>query len=269
MSDNLVSLLFDALERAVPKWAFWTITILLVVTIQYWLGPILVHAKVRQKRATRFSPAGTTPPMPPPLADFFTTSATALQQAGFTSTPPFYGVCGDEQTGSAAYFQLFQHPDHGDVATIMAMARPLPVEGPPVSLVGFTAEFADGGSQRTGNSAVGIPFPPRTADHTARFPTERDPARLYALHRALVRRRGGTQRRVPLTDPLAYQRRQEQLTHQRMISSGYYRVEGDELRPTWKGACLGAWKMLAPWKDRLAARDERLRQRLASDLGFA
>lgn len=270
MLSDLFDVLFGGIAQAMPRWAFWLLLAALLLTLQYWLGPLMIHAKVRQKRATRFSPAGSAPPMPPQLATFFAESGAALQQAGFTATPPFYAVTGDEHTGGAAFFQLFRNAEHGDVATVMAMARPLPVDGsPPITLVGFTTELVNGGSQRTGNALMDTPVPPRPNDHVARFPNEREAGRLYALHRELVRRRGVAVRSASLEDPVAYQRRQELLTHQRMVSSGWYFAAGDELRPTWKGACLGAWKMLSPWKDRIAARHERLRRELSSDLGFA
>ena len=268
MSD-LGRLVLDALRAIGPRIAGWAALVLLVLTAQYWLGPLMVHAKVRQKRATRFTPGDQAPPLPDLLAPFFAETSAALQSAGFVATPLFHGATGDERHGSAAYFQLFQHPRHGDVATIMAMARPIPASGVPHTLLGFTAEFGDGSTQRTGNSPVESAVPSRPADGVARFPEERDAARLYALHRELVRRRGSRQRPVPLSDPIAYQRRQEQLTHQRMVSSGWYVAEADALRPTWKGACLASWRMLAPWKTWRAQRSERLRLQLVRDLGLA
>ncbi|NUQ19598.1 MAG: hypothetical protein HOQ09_01425, partial [Gemmatimonadaceae bacterium] len=89
---------------------------------------------------------------------------------------------------------------------------------------------------------------------------------LYAIHQGRVADAlAHGARIVPLTvaDPVAYQQREEQSSISNALSCGYWSRRGEQLVLTWKGAFLSAWRLLPPWKQLVARRDERLAARFA------
>ena len=245
----------------------WLALLALVVTRQYWLGPIMVRLTNRHHCTYRYQPVTAGRPLPPAVANFLGASSAALARAGFTPAPPFFQTDGTGK--SSGYVQVFEHPQHGDVATVLCVLRPHQPGAAPVTVVGFTAEFEDGSRQATGNSPLPAATPPKPGDEATRFPGERDAERLYRLHRAIVQRRGGRQRLTKIGDPVAYLQRMQQLSQERMLSSGWYVREGDVLRPTWRGAFLAVSRHLWPWRQQREAREELFRRKLLGDLGLA
>jgi hypothetical protein len=241
--------------------------VVLLVTAPYWLGPVMVRLTNRQRCTYRYEQLSPGRPLPPAVASFMNASAAALARAGFTPTAPFFQTDGSGK--SSGFLQLFEHPRHGDVATVMCALQSQEPGADPVALVGFTAEFEDGSRQATGNSPLPSATPPRRGEEATRFPGERDAERLYRLHRALAQRRGRRQRLTNVGDPVAFQRAQDQRSQERMVSSGWYFHEGDVLRPTWRGAFLAASRHLWPWRQQREAGEERLRRQLLGELGVA
>jgi hypothetical protein len=164
-------------------------------------------------------------------------------------------------SGRPSLVQLFVHTASGDVATVIAMESP---KAGLHSLLGFTTHFEDGTACYTGNGALPSAIPARPGHMRHRFPKEREPMRLYTLHRAALKKLNGkVPRPMKIENSVAYQLEQEPQSRQWMIDSGYYRLDGEFLRSTWKGAYLGIWRHLPPWRTLSERRDERLRQRLA------
>lgn len=125
------------------------------------------------------------------------------------------------------------------------------------------------GKPRPGNSRLPSPVPERPGSSRCRFPTERDPKRLYALHRARVAAAGKRQRPIRIEDSVAYQIEREDLGRLWMVESGYHTVDGERLRSTWKGAFLGVWRFLPPWRTLESLKDELMRRTLMSGLDRA
>lgn len=247
-------------------------TLLLVVvtlvalqkSLGYWLVPIILR---RRAQALPLVPSPLEPVADP--GELEPAMRAALDRWGgelaglsFSPSPALR-----QRVPMEGVVQLHEHPVHGAVATII-VAQPERPGAEPVATLGFTTQLADGTRVTTGNSPLGSAFPELPRHVGGTFPGEQDAGRLYALHRAHV---GRTGRAVPLRvgDPVAYQRRIEQRAREWWQECGYLYAEGGALRWTWKGAFLGSWRMQAPWKGRILARNESLRQQLLADAGLA
>jgi hypothetical protein len=251
---------FAAAPSATSPFVTVAMTALVIVGLlvgpRYLLGPLVVHRRKGQLPA-QFQAATSTPAALQPAQTHLEQVALTLKTAGFIPAPP--GVPLTTQSNRPALVQLFINRTTGDVATVMAIASKKGVH----TLQGFTTHFADGTACYTGNGQLPAVVPTRPGHVRHRFPSERDPARLYALHRVAVAKVEGKVRRPsPIADGIGYQQEQERQGRQWMIDSGYYRLEGDRLQSTWKGAFLGVWRHLPPWRTLTERRDERIRRQL-------
>jgi hypothetical protein len=235
----------------------------LFVSRRYFIGPLLVHRREGQPPA-QLELATTIPESLRSAQTHLEQVALRLQAAGFVPAPP--GVPLMTKSSRPALVQLFVNAATGDVATVMAIAAKNGVH----TMQGFTTQFADETACYTGNGPLPPAIPTRPGHVRNRFPSERDPARLYVLHRAAVAKLKGKVRRPSrIDDGVAYQYDQERKSRQWMIDSGYYRLDGDRLRSTWKGACLGVWRHLPPWRTLSERREERVRRRLVTSSAAA
>ena len=134
--------------------------------------------------------------------------------------------------------------------------------------------FDDGHRIITG-SRQQIGFLPRdpTVDK-ANFPTISDPAALWNAHHrrleAAGRLRDPRVAPAPGQEQAHLEKEFDRETH-RMVECGYhYRDPGSgDLRLTWKGAFLAAWKLQQPIKRWRIQHEERLARRLWAELGLA
>jgi hypothetical protein len=238
------------------------VLVLLWAGSQYWLAPIVVRMTHRlTPHVTDLRPVAESD-TEPACRSVLEQYRGALEPLGFVRMP----VLVNKGPGPQGYVQLYEHREHGDVATVLAL--PDPAQPQPQNLVVFTA-IVGGERHRTVNSPLPSTFPTPRGTRVARFPEERDPARLYALHRAWVKRRGQRQQPMRIGDPVAYQRRDEAEGPRHWVTTGYAFWDGAELRPTWKGAVCMPWRMLFPWKHLNEWRDEALRRRLLPEAGLA
>jgi hypothetical protein len=231
------------------------------IVLSYVVAPIRMRGKPGQLRA-HFIPVNEKD-ADPGAWHFIGVTATALVGQGFTPGPP--GTPFTSTTSRTAVLQLFSHPTNGDVASVIAIGN---ARGT-LSVLGFTSEFADSTTFYTGNSLLPSGSPQRRGTSRCRFPTERDPKRLYALHRARVAASGKRQRPIKIEDSLAYQQKTEDVSWRWLAECGYNMVDGERMRLTWKGAFLGIWRFLPPWRQLETLKDERLRTTLSSRLGWA
>ncbi len=243
----------------------WIILILVALFVgrQYIFAPILIHMR-KGNALARMAPAAELVGASEAAKKHLEDSAVALEKEGFVAATP--GALGSS-TNRSALLQIFVHPANGDVATVIAVDAG---KKGTHTLLGFTAEFSDGTEWYTGNSTLPAAVPVRPNHFRCRFPTEKTAARLYALHRAVIANaRGKSQRPARVDDALLYQTDREKKSRQWMQDCGYYRLDGELLRATWKGACLGAWRHLAPWRTLDEERDEKLRRELLTGLGVS
>jgi hypothetical protein len=237
-----------------------TIPLGLVIVVMYLVPAFRVRAKPGEVRA-RFVPAIKGSDSNPGLWGFLETTATALAADGFAAAPP--GTPFASTTSRTALLQLFCHPANGDVASVIAI---LNNTGETYAVLGFTANFVDGTTFYTGNSRLPSAVPERPRSSRCRFPGERDPKRLYALHRARVTAARKPQSPIKIEDSIAYQLVREDEGRRWMVDSGYYMLNGERLRATWKGAFLGVWRFLPPWRTLESLKEELLRRNLISEL---
>jgi hypothetical protein len=77
---------------------------------------------------------------------------------------------------------------------------------------------------------------------------------------------GKRQRPINIENSLAYQQKTEDVSWRWLVECGYNMVDGEWMRLTWKGAFLGIWRFLPPWRALEERKDERLRLTLMSRL---
>lgn len=232
------------------------------IVLMYVVAPLRMLAKPGQLRA-HFVPLEEKDAQPGPWR-FLGATAAVLVGEGFAPAPP--GAPFTSTTSRTAVLEVFSHPTNGDVASVIAIGDK---SRGTHSVLGFTSDFADSTTLYTGNSRLPSAVPERRGTSRCRFPTEQDPKRLYALHRARVAAAGKQQRPIRIEDSLAYQRETEDVSWRWMVECGYYMLDGERLRVTWKGAFLGIWRFLPPWRGLDSLKDERLRRALMSRLDRA
>jgi hypothetical protein len=197
---------------------------------------------------------------PEAIARFLRDTRALLERAGFNQLALMRG------TNVAGYVALASDAA-GVVATLLAMPRK---DGGVTSLVGFTTQLASGAQVKTGNSPNESPWPARSGDDVARFPAEQDAVRLLALHRARVAKRTAKGARIvpiAIKDPVGHQFNEESASLERAVTSGYYYRDGSQLRMTWKGACLNAWRRSHPFKEMRQSRAQRAHRSLLREIG--
>jgi hypothetical protein len=229
----------------------------------YWLPPARGRRPRLRAAVGDFRPLPTGDAGPASLAAALAAADGPLLAAGFVATPTLH----DPWRDHAALVRVYEQPRGTDVATVTVTERP--EGGAPLTVVGFTTVLIDGTRLRTGNgprpSLAGIP----PDERRVRLADERDVARLYALHVAHVRRSGGRPRRVPVGDPAAFQHAEEARAAKWMVLSGCACTDGDEMRPTWKGAYLMPWRLRFPLRHLDARRNAALGRQLAAEAGLA
>jgi len=249
----------------VPPIKWWLLVVVaLGALLKYWLAPVQIRLWHRFGPAgTKLEPVRPDEPLPGLVAWELVRAESALTALGFRRTAPL----GDYGAAIPQGVQLFEHPEHGAVATVIV--APQPGGADVFSLVGFTTTLDDRSRVHTSNTPLPSVFPCRPGAAVARFPTEKDLARLYALHRAHVGPAGS--RAVPprLVDPLAYQQAEEWAAREHWVRSGYAYDDGGSLRPTWKGAFGMPYRLLFPWRQWNESRDEAQRRRLLPLAGLS
>ena len=162
---------------------------------------------------------------------------------------------------------LLTHPDDDLVATVVVVTGD---RGSSATMVEFSAELVTGTVFDVNNS--GLSSFPRTPDHvTYRFPSVRDPERLYRIAQALLRRDFGSAAIRPrdINDPAAFLKEATDREYRRQVRTGYFRIDERTGRysTTLKGAYLMAWKLMFPFKAIRAALQSRKARAVLRDLG--
>ena len=131
--------------------------------------------------------------------------------------------------------------------------------------------FVDGSSVETTNAGREA-FPPDPACDMVRWPGMFDLSVLHRLHVARVAlfRRGRDATLPPPEHALQFLQEQEQMGHLHRARSGHLWFDAgqDAFRLTLKGAASMRWKLLWPWKQRLASRHERRLRRVLAEVGM-
>jgi hypothetical protein len=245
----------SAFVHAVPPVAYVVLAAiaLLYVSRRYWLAPIRIWRRVVGDTPARYALIDAQHPLPASADTYLAQQAEALSTLGFSATAPYLETA---DAGATMYHQLHEHGETGDMAAVGAFLRDSD-EAILDGTLSLTSAFYDGVEVKTLADLAGLPATRpkpantillRTGDAVPFSGSKEDVARLYRIHRAMVRRRGAaSQRRLDLSDPIAHHRRLIERGRRAMLESGWYYEKGAELRPTLKGACLLVWPWLPPW----------------------
>lgn len=186
-----------------------------------------------------------------------------LERAGFARTTWYRSRSGSVTAVGA----LLEHPRRGDLASVVVMGAGT---ARPRRFVILETEWEDDYRVTTTDSAMASVFPRVPGLDAESLPSVQEPARLYRVHcaRADRMRRDAPRRHLARgEDPIAAERARQVANLERFAPLGYQYREGDQLRPTFRGAFLMAWRLLPPLRQ-LQRRDRARRERaLLRDLG--
>lgn len=236
----------------------YLVGVLGLITAKYWLAPYM-HWKNSRNRApakAEFWLAGDSKPVPVNARAHFDATAARLASDGFKPLTPI-GASNGPITMHLQFFVHDQHPERITAASIEAIGP----GGFKRMGLGVQTLHRDGRDWETTNSDTARTLSPEL-QRTFRVPDVTDPHVMLGLHRKFI----GEMTKSPATrraesDPLQIQERAEKRSQDKMVLSGwYYRQKGRAL-PTVKGACLGIWINLPPWKNIVDGRDRDRRAR--------
>jgi len=218
-----------------------------LVTLPYWLGPILVYATQRSSASPRFDVYDPVRhAVPPTIIVALRESETAILAAGFTKVGDFF------QTGfmrnMTTRVGLFEKISTRQQAIVVGMY----MDTEPTKLIShyveILAKYADGRTLLVNNSPMIPAYAPVSGKTMEQFPGVSDPRRLARLHEKLLARDTGARLQEIDRGPDAAAFLTQALIKEmeQQIPLGYLRREGDAYRPTVLGAALMTWTQLPP-----------------------
>jgi hypothetical protein len=155
--------------------------------------------------------------------------------------------------GGTTFVALFENAKERQVAQVITAIAVTAHVRKTVTLLLFSTEFNDQTKLSTRNSPQSIVIPllrHREGSHS--FPWIKSPHRLFEIHQASIARFGGDAARVApsIDDPAEFLRRSMRAEADTFVDTGYYYEDPKYgiYRPTWRGACLMAWKSTWPIK---------------------
>lgn len=234
------------LAAAQLYWVWWFFT-------YYVRGPIaLYRGGVMGRDTTRTLDPVYSEPIDPVLLHYLEVSERKLTELGFREP--------HRSTNRTTYpltlvGSSLEHADHGDHALIIAL-RPTGthVSNEPENSMSFDSEFVDGVRLVTSNWQGPRHWPDAPETDHVRFPDVTDPAELYHLHRRRVdaRHARAAQKKIwrgrTPEQRLVFTKRRHLDLYKHLVRCRYRRRTPDGLRPTLRGAMLGAWRHVFPWR---------------------
>ncbi len=245
--------------------------LLLVCTLPYWAGPILIRLTMRQAaepELVKFDPEDSS--LPGEVAGFFQRVRKALEPLGFEVVE---GMALPNQTPRVKALRLLlANRGNKDVALATAiyaqMAKETKLQTAYLELV---SRYRDGTVVQTNNTDQLSAFKARPHITSVRLPMIRNSERLYQLHQAAAKRHDQSSGKTLRLDDefrgdaVAYMARAMVEELEGQIETGYMYLSANEgvFRPTWKGAFLMTWGLLPPASTiRQMRRNARARQLL-------
>jgi hypothetical protein len=154
--------------------------------------------------------------------------------------------CGSLSSSTRSFNAYFCNRATSDFASVTVMETS---EGQ-VSYLEFSTSFANGAVVETNTNGMPPLSPDRPTHRVFRFSEIQTAAALYRLHRELLKKY------APGLWPVAEPKNEELKRFMRVIENfgprhariGYMELaeDGESYMPTWKGACLMAWRSLWP-----------------------
>lgn len=170
------------------------------------------------------------------------------------------------------FVTLFEHAKEKLTAQVIMANAAVAHIRKTVNVISFTTDFNDATKLITSNSPQLSIIPnPRLREGSGSFPEIKRSHRLFQIHQASVARYGADALRLePSTkDPAEFLRQSIRADGERFLDTGYYYEDADRgvYRPTWRGACLMAWKSTWPVKPIRQLIRKRRSRALLSELG--
>jgi len=238
----------------------------------YLWAPALIFFTNRmaaKPRANRFDADRNS--LPQQAANYFARVSGAIAQEGFEEVGLYF--LPNTASNVEALALLMKNARTDELA--MAAAIYATVDGATQlksTYVEFVSRYSDGRVFDTNNAFVLSCFAKIDGFDTVQFPRVQDLHRLYSLHTERCRRAAPHGQRVNRLihefdgDGSRYLSATMAESFARQAGVGYLQLDGEQYRPTVKGACLMTWKLLWPVKQlRTLKRDQRAK-RLMSEL---
>jgi hypothetical protein len=175
--------------------------------------------------------------------------------------------------GATTFVTLFANVKERQIAQVVTATAVSAHVRKTVTLLAFTTEFNDKTRLTTSNSSHLVVVPLlRLREGSQSFPRIKNPQRLLEIHQASVARFGADAARVApsIDDPAEFLRRSMRADTDTFLETGYYYEDPKYgiYRPTWRGACLMAWKSLWPVKPLRQLMRNRRAAELLRELGL-
>ncbi|MCZ7648042.1 MAG: hypothetical protein M5U26_22745 [Planctomycetota bacterium] len=243
---------------------------LLLVAAPFVLGPVLVKFTQRIPAEPEFAELDPEESLPPEVYELFSQSVLGLSADGFEVMGFLSPV--NPLPGQTQFLCLLVQRERRDLAMAAAIFQgAVSAQTLQALFVEFFTPF-EGGAQAllTNNTATILPFEPIPGRRVETFVSERDPRRLYRIHRALLESYAHP---APKPEPAPGSQAQlviasMQREYEAQVGTGYLRraEDGSAYLPTWKGACLMTWKLCWPASAWLRRRREARAEALLAGL---
>jgi hypothetical protein len=232
-------------------------TLLLIITailiLPYILGPIVVYLTLEMPDRYELKELPSDAFLNERSHGFLSLH-NQLLELGFR----FIGGSSLANSHSKAFFSGYRNADGSTIASVTSASAPNISEQ---LTVAFGRTYSDGVCLSVNNSVNPEIFPPWHRKILFRFPDEIDPARLVVKFDAIHHGLGRTDLiEVPEGQELSAISKflNDEILH--LVSTKFARkpIGDGKLRLTLRGAFIGAWRLMWPWKMILKRKDSRL-----------
>ncbi len=221
--------------------------LLVAALVPYVLGPVLV--RLQQKQPARpglepYDPTGHT--MREDVAAAFRRTIDILAPGEFRVAADLFHV--GDLTKLVLRIALLER-DNAEQAIVVGTHSTDPKSRASACYVECFTKFVGGGTLLVNNNTQPTVFGRVAHKRVECFPQVRDPARIVAIHRALVHR--SPEHTLPIDgmgEPVGFLIGATVRELEQQVGTGYLWLDrpAQVYRPTWKGALLMSWKLLPP-----------------------
>ena len=232
----------------------------------YVVVPLVMRVTYKHSADPRFEQVGADA-FPPEVAEDFARVAGSLAAQGFMPAAYVRRVDSAGATDTRALVLVNEATKESAVASDCVSLNP--AVRVRQRIVEFCTEYVNGEEVCTHNSTVALVVKPHPSRRMYRFPSVRNPAALYGVHRRLVDSRPAPAERFIPTKGTEYLHVMHAVekANRRQEEFGYLYRDGGVYRPTLKGAFLMTWPLLWPVKQVRESRARRSAAGLLRSLG--
>jgi len=256
---------------------YWQTLVFIVgvsIALLYVVFPVIIRFTLRQSANPKLVAFhADDPKLPRAVVDHLWNVIEELEPLGFEQVQGLFLPNASPRVKLFSF--LLVHRRNKDAVFVMAAYAQTP-DGTRLHTahLDIGTRFRDGSMVSTSNSQVAGAFPLRPRQTKTRLPMVKDAARLYRLHRAVLKSHEVAAGKILRLDEefdgdiAAYLHRSMEEELEDAAAAGYmYRSAYETVyRPTWKVAFLMTWAQLWPWKAIRAARLKSEGRRLLEQL---